>query len=182
MSKRSCREHGFSNCITCKEIKLNTKHERLSKKSESLTKKRKESKLSKGETEVAKVLESLYLTYEREKSFKGLYNHNNRSLLYYDFYIPSKNLCIEFDGSQHYAVDKKESEQVNDFKKNMYCKKNNINLLRIKYTDIDKVESIIIERLDLLSSKGLDKDKTIFNHKSNGFLFSSKDNDLWDSL
>ena len=44
MSKRSCREHGFSNCITCKEIKLNAKHERLSKKSESLTKKRKELK------------------------------------------------------------------------------------------------------------------------------------------
>jgi very-short-patch-repair endonuclease len=176
--RRKICSHGFVNCLQCKKIKTDAKYERLTKNSSELTKKRKEAKLSKGEVEVSKALDYLCLKYEREKAFKGLYNHNNRYLLYFDFYIPSENLCIEFDGAQHYSVDKKESEKVNDFKKNMFCKKNNINLLRIKYTDIDKVESIIVDRLLLLKSK-VPKSE-VPKHTSN--YSSNSESDLWESL
>lgn len=63
-----------------------------------------------------------------------------------DFYLNEYNICIEYDGRQHYeAVDffggndalliSKKRDNI----KNKYCKSNNIKLFRIKYSDnIDK--------------------------------------------
>ena len=66
----------------------------------------------------------------------------------FDFYIPQYNLCIEFDGKQHFIpTDFKSNSteeeklkyfelvQMRDNIKTDYCKNNNINLLRIKYTE-----------------------------------------------
>ena len=64
----------------------------------------------------------------------------------FDFYVPSLNTCIEYDGQQHYypvcfggqAQDDAEKYfelcQTRDSIKNDYCKKNHINLLRIPYS------------------------------------------------
>ena len=150
MYKKSCKEHDISNCFTCAKVRQEKKYEKIKNSSKELTKKRNESKLSKGEIEVSKVLDNLNLNYEREKSFIGLYNYTGKTLLYYDFWIPCNNLCIEFDGSQHYSINKTDAEKANDFKKNMYCKKNNLNILRIKYTDIDNVELLIINKINTI--------------------------------
>ena len=155
--KKSCKEHDISNCIACAEERQKRKYEKVKANSKELTKKRNESKLSKGETEVARVLDNLNLTYEREKTFSGLYNYNGTTLLYYDFWVPCNNLCIEFDGSQHYSINKTDAEKANDFKKNMYCKKNNINILRIKYTDIDNVAFIIRNKLNSIKNRRFEK-------------------------
>ena len=58
----------------------------------------------------------------------------------FDFYLPDYNLCIEFDGEQHYRPieyfgGQKQFEyiQKHDKIKTKYCENNNIKLLRIPY-------------------------------------------------
>lgn len=60
----------------------------------------------------------------------------------YDFYIPSYNLLIEFQGSQHYIPnpflggDKQFAiQQEHDRRKREYAKENNIALLEIRYDE-----------------------------------------------
>lgn len=58
----------------------------------------------------------------------------------FDIYIPSLNLCVEYDGVQHYkpieffgGEEGYQKQVQNDKIKNEYCESNNINLLRISY-------------------------------------------------
>lgn len=111
---------------------------------------------SKGEDNVRKVLEGLNLDYIHEKEFDGLVNVRP---LRYDFYIEELNLLIEFDGIHHYepvehfgGIKYFNYIKRNDAKKNQYCKDNNINLLRIPYTEMYNEEEIIttyIEELEI---------------------------------
>ena len=80
----------------------------------------------------------------------------NKKELPFDFYLPEYNLCIEYDGIQHFKpVDFFGGEesfiktQQRDAIKNDYCKKNNINLLRIPYLDFDNIENILKEKLNI---------------------------------
>lgn len=85
----------------------------------------------------------------------------------YDFYLPEYNLMIEYDGRIHYEPARyhgKDSEQdLIDLKKRQkrdriktkYCEDNNINLLRIPYWESKNIETIINNRLQRLSEKGL---------------------------
>lgn len=66
----------------------------------------------------------------------------NKVPLPFDFYLPDYNVCIEFDGRQHYeSIDCFGGEKYlqyviqNDNIKTRYCMNNNITLLRIKYDD-----------------------------------------------
>lgn len=121
---------------------------KVKRQSEKLTAFRKYSKQSLGEKKIVDFLVSNQVEFNREWWFKGLYNYSKTNLLYFDFYLPQYNLCIEYDGVQHYSNNKKESAITNDFLKNAYCLKNNIHFLRIKYTDYDNIEKIICEKLD----------------------------------
>jgi len=94
---------------------------------------------SKGEKIIEKLLKSNKIEYVRQKTFDDC---RNERLLYFDFYLPDKNTCIEFDGKQHfesivYWGGEKHFEIVKkcDKIKNDYCHNNSINLIRIKYTD-----------------------------------------------
>lgn len=57
--------------------------------------------------------------------------------LHLDFYFPKINLAIEYDGEQHYSQVKSwtsiDELHNNDMKKNIYCAKSNITLIRIPY-------------------------------------------------
>lgn len=94
---------------------------------------------SHGERFIAVFLESLGVLYEREKHFCGC--EFKRKLLF-DFYIPSKNMCIEYDGLQHFKPVKyfggdrsfKKLKKYDSIK-NDYCRDNGINLIRISYKD-----------------------------------------------
>ena len=65
----------------------------------------------------------------------------------FDFYIPSLNICIEFDGKQHFQYvklwhDTKENFEIakqRDIEKTEYCKNKNIKLIRIPYYDEEKL-------------------------------------------
>ena len=83
----------------------------------------------------------------------------------YDFYLPEYNLCIEYDGQQHYEPVRFPGMNIEDveinFKKTQehdkiktrYCRENNINLLRIPYWEKENIETIINNHLQRLSEK-----------------------------
>jgi hypothetical protein len=78
--------------------------------------------------------------------------------LRFDFYLVDKNICIEYDGKQHYILvnftsklsqETMESNlskcKIQDEIKNTYCKNNNIKLIRIPYWEFKNI-SLILEK------------------------------------
>ena len=73
--------------------------------------------------------------------------------LKFDFYVPSKNLLIEYDGEHHYGYNKFKGytlskEQLiilknHDTIKDKYAIDNGIKLLRIPYTKIKSIDNIL---------------------------------------
>jgi very-short-patch-repair endonuclease len=94
---------------------------------------------SKGEEKIFNWLIKHNILFKREKIFNDCkYN----SFLYFDFYLPKHNLCIEFDGKQHYepieffgGEEGFIETQKRDKIKNEYCVINNIKLIRIRYDE-----------------------------------------------
>lgn len=113
-------------------------------------------KTSKGEEEISRVLFKYKIINEREKSFKGCTYKGN---LRFDFYLPNYNICIEYDGKQHFKPQdfsgngNSESEfketQLRDNIKTQYCKDNNIKLIRIPYWEFNNIETIITKELNI---------------------------------
>lgn len=118
-------------------------------------------KQSKGERLVETILNSLNITYDIQKGYEDL--KTNGSYLRFDFYIPSHNLLIEYDGIQHhepvkyFGGDKKlKSQQRRDKKKNDYARLNNINLLRVNYLMTpDIIKNEIINTIDKCKAETL---------------------------
>jgi Zn finger protein HypA/HybF involved in hydrogenase expression/very-short-patch-repair endonuclease len=107
---------------------------------------------SKGEVRIGRFLKTTGLLFEIEKRFE---NCRNRYTLPFDFYIPSHNLLIEYDGEQHFKVighfgiESFRRTQKHDQIKTRYAERHNIRLLRIKYTEYDRIEEILSEALKL---------------------------------
>ena len=92
----------------------------------------------KGETLIAKILDTLNVNYEYQKTFDDL---KDTTYLSYDFYIPSQNILIEYQGMQHYhPIDyfggdvTFKKQQKHDQMKADYAKSNNYNLIAVPYT------------------------------------------------
>ena len=97
---------------------------------------------SNGERLVRQWLESHEIQYTYQKIFS---NCKDAKTLPFDFYLSDYNICIEYDGQQHYepvdfagkgqewAQQQFEKTQYHDKIKNKYCEDNNIRLLRIPY-------------------------------------------------
>lgn len=117
-----------------------------------LISKRKTSYLSEGERIVANFLKDNGIEFFREFFFKELKVRGKSRLFFFDFYLPEYNICIEFDGIQHYTKrfygKKLINQETNDFLKSAFLKKKNIRLLRIKYDQIENIESIICKFFD----------------------------------
>lgn len=95
----------------------------------------------KGEIEIRNFLIENKIEFEEQKRFDDC---RNILPLPFDFYIPKYNLCIEYDGIQHFQNTNwygklTETEMIENFQgyqfrdniKNEYCEKNGINLLRL---------------------------------------------------
>lgn len=101
-------------------------------------------KTSKGEKIIRNFLIQNNMKFEPQKRFDGC---KNKFKLPFDFYLPELNLCIEYDGIQHFRkVHNWDHEKtlINDIIKTNFCKENKIRLMRIKYDDniIEKLEEI----------------------------------------
>ena len=100
------------------------------------------------------ILDKLNIPYERQKTFSAC----RKSLpLPFDFYLKDYNLCIEYDGIQHFQVieffggEKGFKErQENDAIKTEWCKNNNVHLLRIDYR-VKDIEPLITQKLAEIS-------------------------------
>ena len=93
--------------------------------------------MTSGEYKVANYLDSMGYEYISQYSFADSEISRKR----FDFYIPSVDTCIEYDGIQHFepvfnfgGEDTFSYTKKNDEEKNEFCKKHNINLIRIPYT------------------------------------------------
>ena len=92
---------------------------------------------SKGERQISQWLDNNNILYEPQKKFNDC---KDKTYLPFDFYIPSKRMCIEYDGEQHFRpVDFFGGQEgfaitvKHDNIKNEYCKNNGITLIRIPY-------------------------------------------------
>ena len=109
---------------------------------------------SRGEEKIVEILNELGIKYEKEKKFKDCINPKTDYPLRFDFFLPDYNCCIEYDGGQHYeAIDYFGGKntltdvQYRDNIKNNFCKENNIQLIRIPYTEYDKINNDFILKL-----------------------------------
>lgn len=99
-------------------------------------------------------LDELSIKYIRQHSFDTCRYVNRLS---FDFYLPEYNICIEFDGEQHYkpveifgGIEEFKNTKIRDEIKNKWCLENNIYLIRIKYNQVNKIKYILEEKLQIV--------------------------------
>lgn len=114
---------------------------------------------SKGELKISNFLKVNNINHISQQIFSNCRNPKTNTPLRFDFYVPDKNLLIEFDGIQHFMSGIKLSgghcgseedlkyTQYKDNIKNEYAKSNGINLLRIKYDKLNKIDEILTDAL-----------------------------------
>ena len=126
-SLRNFVQHGGQVCSNCKNL------------------------ISIGEYKIKQYLESHSINFIHQKWFADCRDKNP---LPFDFYIADDNIIIEFDGRQHFEETEYFTYPLkmvmrHDQIKNDYCYNNNINLIRIPYWDINKIEKILDQKLFL---------------------------------
>lgn len=120
-------------CKFCKKIFLQTPSDHLSGCGCSFCKK------SKGELYIFNILKTNNIKFITEKKFKDCFHKKE---LRFDFYLIDYNICIEYDGIQHFKPSEifggdegYKSLIKRDKIKNNYCEENNIPLIRIAYNE-----------------------------------------------
>lgn len=105
-----------------------------------------------GEDRVEQFLKNHNIKYKREYRFKDCVRVQRP--LPFDFYIPTLNTLIEFDGVQHFQrigrfgdKDNFTELKLNDEFKNNYCRDHGITLIRISYKDIDRIDEVLSTKL-----------------------------------
>ena len=124
---------------------------------------------SRGEALIEDYLIEHNIDYEPQKTFDDCVG--NAEPLPFDFYIPSANMAIEYDGEQHFRSvdyfggDEKFGERINyDKIKNQYCDDNDIFLIRIPYTITgERLTNMLDEAIKpIIEDGGSTKMKAIF--------------------
>ena len=102
---------------------------------------------SKGEIEIENHLKNNNIFYVNQKRFKDCINIKP---LPFDFYLSDYNICIEYDGEQHFRSVKTWGgeerfiiSKKKDAIKTKYCEDNGIKLIRIPYWEKDNIEDIL---------------------------------------
>jgi very-short-patch-repair endonuclease len=114
---------------------------------------------SKGERIIRNYLNENNISFKSQQKFKNCFS---KYVLPFDFYLEKYNLCIEFDGIQHFKLIKRwgseenlKDIQIRDKIKDDYCKNNNIKILRINYLDIKNIEKILNDYLCIIKKDEL---------------------------
>lgn len=108
-------------------------------------------KISRGEEKIEEILIKQKIKYLTEYIFQDC---KNIKPLPFDFYLPEKNICIEFDGELHFksvenfgGYELLEKTKKRDTIKTKYCIDNNITLIRIPYYEYDNIENILLKKI-----------------------------------
>jgi hypothetical protein len=111
---------------------------------------------SKWEMFIGDYLTDLHIDFVAQKRFSDCMNAQGTDTLPFDFFIPSYNVLIEYDGEHHFqpisgwgGEAKFKITQQNDCIKNNYCQTHNITLLRLPYTYTE--DDIKMKILNILS-------------------------------
>lgn len=106
---------------------------------------------SKGENIIKQYLDKINIEYIEQKTFNKC--EFKKELRFY-FYLPNYNICIEYDGKQHFESieyfggDERFKKQLKcDEIKNKYCRNNNIKLIRIPYYNFKNINTILKREL-----------------------------------
>lgn len=103
--------------------------------------------LSKGEFKISTFLTENKIKFIPQFKFDECRNINP---LPFDFFLPEMNICIEYDGELHFldlGFNNLKITQENDQTKTNFCLKNGIELIRIRYTEKDEIDNILLKRL-----------------------------------
>ena len=108
-----------------------------------------------GEVEIFKWLSEHAIPFETQKVIPNENMFCKRHYLTVDFYLPDLNMIIEMNGEQHYQyvehfhtkVWTLEDQQIRDDTLRAYCKTHRINLLEIKYDEIDCIPKILAKAI-----------------------------------
>lgn len=107
-----------------------------------------------GESKLRFIFDSLNIQYESQKRFDDCVNPHTNYQLKFDFYLPDKNICVEYDGKQHFTpiehfggVKAFEDGKYRDSIKNEYCNQHGIRMIRISYKEIDNINEEYILNL-----------------------------------
>ena len=91
--------------------------------------------------------------YKKQYKFKDC---KFKRQLPFDFYLPDYNVLIEFDGLQHCVIKQYfggyegfVDTKIRDTIKNIYCKENNIKLIRISYNELKNINNILNKELNV---------------------------------
>lgn len=108
---------------------------------------------SKGEAEIEKFLIENNIDFSKQHQFNDC---KYKKLLRFDFYLPNFNICIEYDGIQHFepqdffgGIDTYNDLHIKDEFKNEYCMINDIHLIRISYSEYEEIRYILQKELNL---------------------------------
>ena len=111
---------------------------------------------SRGEILVNGILTKNSINFNTQQKFKDCTSKRGKYCrkLPFDFYVPDYNVCIEYDGRQHfepvYGEEQLEIQKFIDNLKDEYCKKNGIKLIRIPYTmKKEEIEPYILKELGI---------------------------------
>ena len=105
----------------------------------------------KGETIITKILDTLNINYEPQKTFDDL---KDIQPLSYDFFVPSQGILIEYQGQQHYEpVDhfggegRFKVQRKHDKLKADYAKGNGYKLITVPYTEdnFSKIKKYLLQ-------------------------------------
>lgn len=115
---------------------------------------------SNGEKFIVDLLTKWEIEHIPQKKFNDC---KNIKALPFDFYIPSKNVCIEYNGKQHYEIvpfyggeEGFTKRQKNDEIKKKFCKDNNIQLVCLPYTlTKEEIETTLFDILKPLTTTAI---------------------------
>ena len=101
---------------------------------------------SRGETTIKNILIKNNIKFIEQYTFDDCRGLNN-GLLRFDFYLPEYNICLEYDGKQHFMPvtvfggdEYFKIQQITDLIKDQYCDNKNIKLIRWNYLDEIKIK------------------------------------------
>lgn len=110
--------------------------------------------ISRGEDKIKEILQSLNIKFVQQKTFEDCINPKSGHKLRFDFYLPDYNICIEYDGEQHFRYtdgkgwitkEKFKYTKELDSIKNLYCKEKSIKLFRFSYKEFEKIDKTYLK-------------------------------------
>lgn len=114
-------------------------------------------KTYKGEKQISDYLKNHKIIFEEQKKYKDLIGVGGKKLSY-DFYLPTENMFVEYNGEQHYfpidffgGQNKFNIQQEHDRRKKEYANKICTKLLIIPYWEFNNIKDILQKTLQEVS-------------------------------